>query len=421
MGRARFFRRGVGRVSLSTLRPPHFPGRVPYLWSNFLVGDVQTGIMPLLSVDLIGLRHWPSVEVGELLALGGFVALLFQPIAGILADSLPQKRELFLFLALCLAGGVILMAGSPSADGAIEAQILLGIAQGGFMPVLGAVAMGLTGREGFPRAMSWAQGMGHGGSVFGALSVALIGLHGSMSEVYLFYAGSSLAAALLLFGVPGKAIDPVRAREAEERHPSLGPRKILTFPFVFFLLMVLLFFTANTAMLPLAGLKLQGMLPSLSDPSRIGLLVAATQLVMIPFSLWSSSFHAGFGGRGAFFLLPFAILSLRGVVLSGSGGVWGVLFGQVLDGGLMGILSVMLPVAVAEMVRGSGRFNFASGLTGAVSALGGSASQVISGMFFDRIGVDRTLMVFAGIAFCGLILSLVFSWRARSDRGRRDG
>ena len=408
-------------MSRPTLRPPSFPGRAPYLWSNFLVGDVQTGIMPLLSVDLIGLRHWPSVEVGELLALGGFVALLFQPIAGILADSLPQKRELFFFLALCFAGGVLLMSDSPTADGAIEAQILLGIAQGGFMPVLGAVAMGLTGREGFPRAMSWAQGMGHGGSVFGAMSVAIIGLHGSMSEVYLFYAGSSLAAALLLFLVPGKAIDPVRAREAEERQSEIAPRKIMTLPFVFFLLMVLVFFTANTAMLPLAGLKLQGMLPTLSDPSRIGLLVAATQLVMIPFSLWSSSFRAGFGVGGAFFLLPFAILSLRGVVLSGSGGAFGILFGQILDGALMGLLSVMLPVAVAEMVRGSGRFNFASGLTGAISALGGSASQVISGMLFDRIGVDRTLMVFAGIALCGSILSLGILLSSRSERVRREG
>ncbi|MGC8530136.1 MAG: MFS transporter [Leptospirillia bacterium] len=405
-------------MSQLSLRPPLFPGRVPYLWSNFLVGDVQTGIMPLFSVDLIGLRHWPSVEVGELLALGGFVALIFQPIAGILADRLSRKRELFLLLALCFAGGVLLMAGAPTAHGAIEAQILLGIAQGGFMPVLGAVAMGLTGREGFPRAMSWAQGMGHGGSVFGALSVALIGFHGSMSEVYLFYAGSSLAAAFLLFAVPGTAIDPVRAREAEERHPSWAPRKILTLPFVLFLVMVLVFFMANTAMLPLAGLKLQGMIPSLSDPSRIGLLVAATQLVMIPFSLLSSSFRAGFGAGGAFFLLPFAILSLRGIVLSGSGGVWGILFGQVLDGALMGILSVMLPVTVAEMVRGSGRFNFASGLTGAIAALGGSASQVISGMFFDRIGVDRTLMVFAGIALCGLILSLGDAWRSRSDKVR---
>lgn len=408
-------------MSRPTLRPPSFPGRAPYLWSNFLVGDVQTGIMPLLSVDLIGLRHWPSVEVGELLALGGFVALLFQPIAGILADSLPQKRELFFFLALCFAGGVLLMSDSPTADGAIEAQILLGIAQGGFMPVLGAIAMGLTGREGFPRAMSWAQGMGHGGSVFGALSVAIIGLHGSMSEVYLFYAGSSLAAALLLFLVPGKAIDPVRAREAEERQSEIAPRKIMTLPFVFFLLMVLVFFTANTAMLPLAGLKLQGMLPTLSDPSRIGLLVAATQLVMIPFSLWSSSFRAGFGVGGAFFLLPFAILSLRGVVLSSSGGAFGILFGQILDGALMGLLSVMLPVVVAEMVRGSGRFNFASGLTGAISALGGSASQVISGMLFDRIGVDRTLMVFAGIALCGSILSLGILLSSRSERVRREG
>jgi len=37
-----------------------FPGRLPFLGINFLVGDIQTGIMPLLAVDLAFSLHWSA-------------------------------------------------------------------------------------------------------------------------------------------------------------------------------------------------------------------------------------------------------------------------------------------------------------------------------------------------------------------------
>ncbi|EQD25517.1 MAG: putative major facilitator superfamily protein, partial [Leptospirillum sp. Group IV 'UBA BS'] len=197
------------------------PGRLPFLAANFLAGDIQTGIMPLMSIDLLLGEHWRSGQVGMVLAFGSLVLLFFQPVAGHIADRLVSKRAFFFSLALSFAAGCLLLYGHPSFERALLAQFFLGVGQGGFMPVLGAVAMGLVGSEGFPRLTGEAQGAGHAGSVFGAASVLLIALHENFFAIFVYYALSSLLSGLILFGVPGGAIDPRRAREAADEGDAL--------------------------------------------------------------------------------------------------------------------------------------------------------------------------------------------------------
>jgi MFS family permease len=82
-----------------------FPGRGSFFSANFLVGDIQTGIMPLLAVYLLLSQHWKAVAVGEVLAFGGLVTLIAQPIAGSMADQIVAKRTFFLVLVSLFAAG----------------------------------------------------------------------------------------------------------------------------------------------------------------------------------------------------------------------------------------------------------------------------------------------------------------------------
>jgi MFS family permease len=386
------------------------PGQGPFLLSNFLAGDIQTGIMPLTSIDLLLGERWRSDQVGIVLAFGSLVLLLFQPLAGHLADRIVSKRAFFFLLSTSFAAGCLLLVGHPSLPRALLSQLFLGVAQGGMMPVLGSVAMGLAGAEGFPALTGWAQGASHAGSVFGAASVLLIALHGSFFEIFVFYALSSLLAGLVLFGVPGKAIDLRRAREEESGAEPIPVFRIVSLPFFIFLLVLLLFFVANTAMLPLAGDKLSGILLS-EPPARVmAFLVLVTQALMIPFSLLAPALVRKVGSGGLLLSFGLLLLALRGGLLSETRSVAGILVGQFLDGTIMGLFSVLLPVLVAEYARGSGRFNLLQGLAGAVISAGASFSQLLSGVFLDPLGFDRTLLVLTGVALGGALFAIV-AWR----------
>lgn len=383
------------------------PGRLPFLAANFLAGDIQTGIMPLMSIDLLLGEHWRSREAGLVLAFGSLVLLLFQPVAGHLADRLASKRAFFLVLATSFAAGCLLLHGHPSLGRALLAQFFLGMAQGGIMPVLGAVAMGLVGSEGFPRLTGQAQGAGHAGSVFGAASVLLIALHGSYFAIFVYYALSSLLAGLILFGVPGGAIDPRRAREMAIEGEALPVSRIFSPSLFLFLGILLFFFVANTAMLPLAGDKLSGIVLSESPARVMAFLVLVTQAVMVPFSLLAPALVRRAKNGSVFLGLCLLVLALRGGLLSETQSAGGILVGQVLDGTVMGIMSVVLPVLVADFARGTGRFNLLQGVAGAVVSAGASLSQLLAGHLLDLLGPNQTLLVLSAVALTGSVLAVL--------------
>ncbi|MHB1731030.1 MAG: MFS transporter [Leptospirillum sp.] len=388
-----------------------FPGRGAFLAANFLVGDIQTGIMPLLSIYLLLSEHWAAVRVGESLAFGSLVIFLAQPIAGSLADRIEAKRTFFLILVSLFAAGCFLLNGShPSFARILLSQVLIGVSQAGIVPVLGSVAMGLVGNVHFAGVMGKAQGAAHAGSVFGAISVIFLTSQFLSFNIFAFYGLSALAAGFLLLGVPGKKIDPIRAREAEALGVILPISRLFTPSLIFFLSLLFLFFIANTAMLPLAGEKLSG-IPSLppGPPGRVmAILMLVTQGIMIPFSLLAPSIIRRFGTRNllsAFFLL----LSLRGWILFWATSMGGMLLGQILDGMVTGVFSVLLPVFVSEFARGTGRFNLLQGIAGAVVSLGGALSQLLSGESMAFWGIDRTLLLLSGISLGTWILHLAGS------------
>lgn len=106
---------------------PGFSWKGPFFSANFLVGDIQTGIMPLLAVYLLLSEHWKAVAVGEVLAFGGLVTLIAQPIAGIMADQIVAKRTFFLVLVSLFAAGCFLICGSNPSFGRILFLRLLSV------------------------------------------------------------------------------------------------------------------------------------------------------------------------------------------------------------------------------------------------------------------------------------------------------
>src|ERR1700731_5160657 len=80
---------------------------------------------------------------------------------------------------------------------------------------------------------------------------------------------------------------------------------------------------------------------------------------------------------------------------------------QVLDGISAAVLGVTIPLIVADITRGTGRFNLGLGIVGSAVGIGAALSTTLAGYTIDRFG--------SAIAFCGLAsvaaLGLALVWR----------
>lgn len=390
---------------------PTFPGRFPFLGINFLVGDIQTGIMPLLAVDLAYSLHWKAGRVGEVLAFGNLALLLAQPLGGMVADRIREKRFIFLFASTLFALGCFALPGHPSLIRVLLAQGLIGVSTAVMIPVLSAMAMGLAGKERFPHVMGLAQGANHTGSVAGALIVGFLARHWNPDAVFLFYGISAFLGGLMALLIPRGSIDPLLSREARPDGHILSMGTLLKAPVLLFFLTIFLFFVANTAMLPLAGEKLANRLPE--PPGEvIAWAIVVTQAIMTALSLLTPILLRMAGSR-PIFLLCLLLLPARGFFLSVAQTQREILEIQILDGIATGILSVLLPVLVSDIARGSGRFNAMIGLMGAMISAGGFLSQILAGHLAEFAGIDRTFLVLSTIAGIAFILGAAGAGRAR--------
>jgi MFS family permease len=130
-------------------------------------------------------------------------------------------------------------------------------------------------------------------------------------------------------------------------------------PLLVFAASIMLFHLANAAMLPLLGQEL-----ALHDRAEgaffMSALIVVAQAVMVPMSILVGR-RADRWGRKPLFLAGFLALPVRGVLLTLSSDPAYLIAVQVLDGVGAGIFGALFPVVVADLTRGTGRYNLAQG------------------------------------------------------------
>ena len=185
-------------------------------------------------------------------------------------------------------------------------------------------------------------------------------------------------------------------------------------PLLIFASGVLLFQLANAAMLPLMG----GVLTTRSSnwaTVLIALCIIVPQIVVAAFSPWVGR-KAQQWGRRPLLLLGLAALPIRALLFATVGDPYLVVVVQVLDGITAAVLSVMMPLIVADVTYGTGHFNLAQGIVGTATGIGASLSTVLAGYISDRFG--------SSVAFTGLAavaaLSLAVVWLMLPETRRSD-
>jgi MFS family permease len=77
---------------------------------------------------------------------------------------------------------------------------------------------------------------------------------------------------------------------------------------------------------------------------------------------------------------------------------------QILDGVCAAVLGVALPLVVADITRGTGRFNLGLGVVGSAVGIGAALSTTLAGYAIDHFGSSVAFFSLASIAACGLAL-----------------
>ena len=107
-------------------------------------------------------------------------------------------------------------------------------------------------------------------------------------------------------------------------------------------------------------------------------------------------------GRRPLLLIGFASLPIRGILFASVTNPSLLLVVQLLDGVTAAVFSVMVPLVVADLTRGTGHFNLGLGILGTSTGIGASLSSTLAGYMSDHFGSSAAFATLAAIAFVGL-------------------
>ena len=97
-------------------------------------------------------------------------------------------------------------------------------------------------------------------------------------------------------------------------------------------------------------------------------------------------------------LAGFAILPIRAVLYTLSDNSAWLIAVQLLDGVGAGIFGALTPLLLADLMRGTGRYNLAQGAVGTVQGVGASSSGLVAGIIVDHLGYNAAFMTAAAVA-----------------------
>jgi MFS family permease len=382
---------------------------------------VLTGFGPFVAVYLTSER-WTQLDIGLVLTTGTLVALVGQMPGGALVDAVRSER-LVAGLAITAIGASALAIATWPIFAVVQAAAVLLAGAGCVMgPAIAALSLGLVGHAAIGERLGRNARFASLGSGFAAIAMGATGYLISNQAVFFVTAAFVAPALLALSFIREKEIDPETAhggitdRNAEP-HPShravslgnLLRRRAL----VIFAACAMLFQLANAAMLPLVG-SIVTMRSGQWATVLVAACIVVPQLVVAVMSPWVGR-TAQRLGRRPFLLLGFAMVPIRGILFAIVTDPYLLVAVQLLDGITAAVFSVMVPLVVADVTRGTGRFNLSLGIVGTAMGIGASLSTTLAGYVSDRLGSSVAFLGLAGIAAAGLALVWALMPETRSS------
>lgn len=388
---------------------------------NFFLADVKDGLGPFLAIFLMSSQHWDAGRIGLVLTVAGLTTVAVRGPAGALVDAVCWKRSLIAAGSVIVAAGAVVMAAFPSFWPVAVAQAASGAADAVFPSAVAAISLGIVGRTAFTRRVGRNEAFNHGGNVATAIAAGLAGTWLAPVAVLWLVAALSVVSLTAAYAIRPGSIDHALARGADDGDRGKSdPRGLKVLlenrSLVMFTVAITLFHFANAAMLPLVGEKLaQG--HAATGSLFMAACIITAQIVMVPMAILVGR-KADTWGRKPIFLAGFAVLPARGVLYTLTQDPTALIAIQVLDGVGAGIFGALFFIVIADLTRGTGRYNLAQGVAGACWGLGAALSNVVAGYIVDGLGFSAAFLF---LAACAILAFVVFWVGVPETRGTPTG
>ena len=366
-------------------------------WFTFFVADIQTGFGPFLSVYLTT-QKWTQIDIGLVLSIGSIASLLCQVPGGWVVDWARSKQRTAALAVIGIGVSALLIAVTPVFATIVAAKLLHVGASSVLGPAIAAITLGLVGHAAVAQRLGRNARFAAIGNGLAAGVMGACGYFVSAQAVFFVTAILAVPTLLALWRIRATDVDPVRADggidacDACQRTTTLG--RLLRSPALLILAAcVLLFHLANSAMLPLVGSDVT-MRSGRWATALVAACIIAPQLVVAAISPTVGQLAQSWGRR-PLLLIGFAALPLRGALLAWTNDPYMIVAVQTLDGISGAVLGVLVPLALVDISRGTGRFNLAQGIVGSATGIGAALSTTGAGYLADRFG---TATAFAGLA-----------------------
>jgi MFS family permease len=356
-------------------------------WLNFFLAALLMGFGPFLA-GYLAQRGWTPSGIGLVLTTGGLAGLATQVPGGELVDMTRSKRALVGTATAAIALGLLALRLRQDPASVFGAAILQGTAGSLLGPGVAAISLGLVGNRAFAERLGRNQRFASLGALTAASLIGGVGYLLSIRDSFLAVSALAIPVLLMLSRIRAADIhfgrscgggdhgtEPARVR----RLTLLGDRRLMVFAAALFLFQI-----ANASVLPLVGEALVQSAGRLSSPA-ISAAIVLPQIVVAVLAPRVGR-AAESWGRRPLLLLGLAVVPIRAGCLALTANPLPFLALQLLDGLSGATLGVLTPLVIADLTKGTGRFNLAQGVVGAISGVGASASTALSGVMVEEFG-----------------------------------
>jgi MFS family permease len=325
---------------------------------------------------------------------------------GAVVDAVRSERRAAASAVIGIGVSALVLALWPIFIIVVAARVLHAASSCVLGPALAAISLGLVGHAAIGERLGRNARFASVGNGLSAAVMGAVGYLLSSAAVFFVSAALAIPALVALFRIRAGEIDPATAHGGalEPQRATLSNGLHLLFhnrPLLVLAGCAALFHLANATMLPLMASVVTKQMPD-----RATILIAACiivpQLVVAACSPWVGR-QAQALGRKKILLIGFITLPIRGVLLAFVTNPYLLVAVQALDGVSAAVLGVLVPLIIADVTRGTGRFNLAQGMIGTAVGIGASVSGVLTGYAADLSGTTVAFLMLAAAGAVGLM------------------
>lgn len=394
-----------------------------YQWLLILLLSVNFGIVfldrnafsfmaPFIQPEL----KLSNAQIGQIAGALSFSWALAGLFMGRLSDLLGRRKLLLVIATVVFSAASILSGFAATFAMLLAARLLMGLAEGGIMPISQTLIASEVAHERRGLAQGVTQNFGANliaNSAGPVVIVAIAVAFGWRSAFFLAAAPGFLLALLILLLVREPAAAPrVAKAKGEGVGPLLRDRTMLLCILISILLVA--YFIIFTTFIPLYLVKAKGI-----APTDMSFIMAAFGIFSMAYSFLVPGSSDRIGRRPAMviFALVGALIPVGGIL--GGSDFWTLFFCFGLGAAISGTFPIVMATIPSELVKPTLTATAMSLTMGISEIVGGVLSPIAAGRIADLYGMESQLWILLGLSLAIALLALFIRETAPAALARR--